>query len=97
MGPGPLPPGRKPLSSKWVLKLKPNINPTLVHLKAQLIAKGYEQREGIDFHETFTPVVKWSTIRVIIALATALGWPIHHMDVITTFLNGHLDEVVYML
>lgn len=93
----PLPPGKKPLSSKWVLKVKPDPGPTLTRLKARLVAKGYEQREGIDYHETFAPVVKWSTIRAIIALAASLNWTISHMDVVTAFLNGLLDETIFML
>lgn len=64
--------------------------------KARLVVKGYEQRAGIDYDETFAPVVKWSTIRAMIALAASLGWNITHMDVVTAFLNGHLDETIFM-
>lgn len=63
-----LPSGKRPLSSKWVLKVKADHS----H-KAQLVVKGYEQREGVDYDETFAPVVKWSTIRAVIALAATLN------------------------
>jgi len=64
--------------------------------KACLVARGFEQREGIDFTETFAPVIKWATLRTAIALAAAERWDIHHMDVRTTFLHGLLKERVYM-
>lgn len=93
----PLCPGKKPLLAKWVLKVKPDLGPTLTRLKPRLVAKGYEQCEGIDYNKTFAHVVKWSTICAIIALTTALNWPISHMDVVTAFLKGHLDETIFML
>lgn len=60
------------------------------------MARGFEQKAGIDFHETFAPVVKWSTLRSVIALSVALGWELHHMDIVTAFLNGVLSETIYM-
>lgn len=78
-------------------KGKPDPSPTLTRLKARLMAKGYEQHEGIDYNKTFALVLKWSKIRAIVALPTTLNWPIFHMDIVTAFLNGHLDEVIYML
>lgn len=92
----PLPPGRHALTSKWVFKTKPMVGGTRAQLKARLVAHGLEQKEGIDFMETFTPVVCWSTLRLIIALAVTYGWSIHHMDVVTTILNGILTETIYM-
>lgn len=92
----PLPTGKKPLSAKWVLKVKNDADPSHVRMKARLVAKGYGQWEGVDYNETFALVVKWSTIRAIVALVVALNWPISHMDVVTAFLNGQLDEI-YML
>lgn len=91
-----LPPGRRPISSKWTYKVKPTARPTHARLKARLVARGLEQRYGIDFKETFAPVVRWSTLRALIALATTLNWPIQHMDVVTAFLNGLLKEDIYM-
>lgn len=92
-----LPPGHRVLSARWVYRAKPEINPSRTRLKARLVARGIEQRSGIDFNDTFAPVVKWSTIRLIIALAAAHGWPITQMDVVTAFLNGTLKELVYMV
>lgn len=72
-----LPSGKKPLSSKWVLKVKFDHS-----YKARLVVKGYEQWDGIDYDKTFAPIVNWSTIRVVIALVVALNWKISHMDVV---------------
>lgn len=76
-----LPPGKQAISARWVYRAKPEINPTRTQLKAHLVARGIEQRSGVDFEDTFAPVVKWSTIHLIIALAAAHGWPITQMDV----------------
>jgi hypothetical protein len=91
-----LPAGQKSLSCKWVFKAKQEVNPVRVRLKARLIAQGLEQEYGIDYNKTFAPVVRWSTLRALIALRIALGWELHHMDVITTILNGKLKKQVYM-
>lgn len=93
---GPLPPDHHALSAKWVFKTKPDVDATRFRLKARLVARGFEQRSGIDFDETFAPVVKWSTLRSVIALSVALGWELHHMDIVTAFLNGILSEPIYM-
>lgn len=91
-----LSPGKKALSSKWVLKAKPMLNTTRLCLKARLMARGIKQHLGINYGETFALVVKWTTLRTIIALAISLGWDLHHLDVITAFLNGTLDELIFM-
>jgi hypothetical protein len=65
--------------------------------KARLVAKGYTQREGIDFVETFSPVAKFTSIRILGALTAYFDLELHQMDVKTAFLNGHLDEEIYML
>jgi hypothetical protein len=64
--------------------------------KARLVVRGFEQKEGLDFQETFILVIKWSTIRNVIALVVHFGWKISQMDVKTTFLNFDLKEEVYM-
>eukprot|EP00253_Pinus_taeda_P001732 PITA_01732 len=61
--------------------------------KARFVAKGYAQKEGIDYEETFTPITRYTSIRTVISLATQMGWEIHQMDVKTTFLNGVIEEV----
>lgn len=93
----PLPTDTKAITSRWVYKLKPGINGHLTKFKARLVARGFEQTEGVDFLDTFAPVVRWETIRTLIAIAVHLNWPIHQLDVLTAFLNGILKEDVYML
>jgi hypothetical protein len=60
------------------------------------VAKGFSQREGVDYEETFAPVARYTSIRVVISIASVLGWQIHQMDVKTTFLNGVIEEEVYI-
>ena len=91
-----LPPNTKAISSKWVYKLKPGTRENPARYKARLVARGFEQRDGVDYLETFAPVVRWETIRILVAIAVHLGWPIHQLDVLTAFLNGILKEDVYM-
>ena len=64
--------------------------------KARLVEKGYAQKEGIDYEETFSPTTKWATIRTLLSLAAQNGWKVHQMDVKTAFLNGDLKENVFM-
>lgn len=78
------------------LQDKKKADGTLSKYKTRLVAKGYVQREGIDFDEVFAPVARLETIRLLIALAATNGWEIHHMDVKTAFLNGDLKELVYI-
>lgn len=92
----PLPPRKKALNCRWVFKLKVGLGGTPSIKKARLVVKGFEQKEGIDFTETFALVIKWATIRIAIAIATTERWTIHHMDVRTAFLNGLLKEQVFM-
>jgi hypothetical protein len=81
---------------KWVFKVKRDAARNIVKHKARLVAKGYAQKEGVDFDEVFAPVARFETIRVLIALAAQGNWEIHHMDVKSTFLNGDLQEEVYV-
>jgi len=92
----PLPPGIKPITSKWVYKTKTALPGQAPRLKARLVARGFQQKAGIDFDEVFAPVVKWSTIRTLTARAAKLGHAVHHLDIKTAFLYGHLTEDVYM-
>lgn len=91
-----LPPGRKAIKSKWVYKLKLDKNGDVERYKARLVAKGFEQVHGIDYEDTFAPVARLESWRYLIALATNLDWEIHQIDFHQAYLNGSLDEEVYM-
>eukprot|EP00731_Ephydatia_muelleri_P016374 Em0009g798a len=86
----------KPVGSKWVFKVKTNADGSTERFKARLVAQGYTQREGLDYDETFSPVVRSESIRSVISLACKEGLKLHQMDVTTAFLNGELDQVIYM-
>eukprot|EP00249_Psilotum_nudum_P025147 c29390_g1_i1 orf=407-4477(+) len=87
---------RKVIGTKWIYKVKYKSDGSLERYKARLVAKGYAQAEGIDYDETFAPTARLSTVRCILALASHHGWPIYQMDVKSAFLNGELEEVVYI-
>jgi hypothetical protein len=91
-----LPFGCKPIGCKWVFKKKLRHDGTIDKYKAQLEAKGYTQKEGKDFFDTYSPIARMTTIRVLLSLAASYGLIIHQMDVKTTFLNGELDEEIYI-
>ena len=91
-----LPEGRTAVGCKWVFKVKHNGEGKAVRFKSRLVAKGYTQKHGIDFEETFSPVVRFSSIRTLLALAIQRNLIVHQMDVVTAFLNGKLNEEIYM-
>lgn len=91
-----LPEGRTAVGCKWVFKVKYNGEGKVERFKSRLVAKGYSQRQGLDFEETFSPVVRFSSIRTLLALAIQKDMIVHQMDVVTAFLNGELDEEIYM-
>ena len=92
----PLLEGKKSIGFKWVYKIKHNANGLVSRYKARLVAKGYAQTYGIDFEETLSPVEKMAIVRAIISLTASKHWKLHQMDVKNAFLNGDLEEEVYM-
>ncbi|GJY33132.1 ribonuclease H-like domain-containing protein [Tanacetum coccineum] len=92
-----LPFDRKPIGSKWVFRIKCKSNGEVERYKARLVAKGFSQKESIDYEETFSPVVKMSTVICLINLAVQKDWKVYQMYVNNTFLYGDLNEEIYML
>jgi hypothetical protein len=88
--------GCKPIGSKWVFKKKLIPDGTIERYKARLVIKGYSQKEGEDFFDTYSPMARLTIIRVLLFLAASHGLIVHQMDVKTTFINGELDEEIYM-
>jgi hypothetical protein len=84
------------VTSKWVYKIKHAADGSVDKYKARFIARGFSQKEGEDYDETFAPVARYTSIRAIISLDASMGWNLHQMDVKTTFLNGAIEEEVYI-
>ncbi|GJT98735.1 putative RNA-directed DNA polymerase [Tanacetum coccineum] len=91
-----LPKNRKAIGLKWVYKVKRDPSGKILKHKARIVAKGYVQKQGIDYDEVFAPVARIETVRVILALSGSNGWRVHHLDVKSAFLNGALEEEVYV-
>jgi len=91
----PRPPRANIVTGKWIFKHKFNADGTLERYKARWVLRGFTQRPGVDFAETFSPVVKPATVRTVLSLALSRRWPIHQLDVKNAFLHGTLSETVY--
>jgi histone deacetylase 1/2 len=92
----PPPSNANVIDCKWVYKIKRKPNGTIDRYKARLVAKGFKQRYGIDYEDTFSPVVKTATIRLVLSIAILRGWDLRQLDVQNAFLHGVLEKDVFM-
>ena len=90
------PENKSVVSSKWIYKIKHATDGSIEEYKAILVARGFSQKDGIDYEETFAPIARYTSIRAIMALASMIKWKLHQMDVKTAFLNGVIEEEVYI-
>jgi hypothetical protein len=93
---GPWPTDHNIIGTKWIFKNKSDEHGIVVKNKARLVAEGYTQIEGIDFDETFAPVARLESIKILLSIACHLGFKLYQMDVKSAFLNGILQEEVYV-
>ena len=92
----PRPEGKSVVTSKWIYKIKHATDGSIEKYKARFVARGFSQKEGIDYEETFALATRYTSIRSVLALAVVIKWKIHQMDVMTTFLNGVVEGEVYV-
>jgi hypothetical protein len=88
--------GCRPIGIKWVFKVKRDEHGAIVKYKARLVARGFVQREGVDFEEVFAPVARMESVRLLLALAAGNGWEVHHLDIKSAFLNNDLAKTVFV-
>ncbi|KAK1681974.1 hypothetical protein QYE76_042822 [Lolium multiflorum] len=92
-----LPDSRKAVENKWIFKRKTDADGNITVYKARLVAKGFRQIQGVDYDETFSPVAKLKSVRILLAIAAFFDYEIWQMDVKTAFLNGDIEEELYMV
>jgi hypothetical protein len=92
----PRPEGKSVVTSKWLYKIKYVTYGSIEKHKARFVARGFSHVEGIDYNETFTPIARYISIKSIMAIAAGMSWKIHQMDVKIVFLNGLIEEEVYI-
>ncbi|XP_068487121.1 uncharacterized mitochondrial protein AtMg00820-like [Phaseolus vulgaris] len=90
------PPNRKIIGVRWVFRTKLSLGGSIIKFKARLVVKGYAQVFGVDYSETFVPVVRLDTVRLLFALAAQRSWKVYHLDVKFAFLNGDLQEEIFV-
>ena len=91
----PIPEGKLVVTFKWIY-IKHVADGNIEKYKSRFVAWGFSQKEGIDYEETFEPIARYTSIRSVLALAAVMKWKIHQMDVKTDFLNGVVEEEVYV-
>ena len=91
-----LPADRKAIGSKWVFKKKAQEDGTIEWYKARLVGQGFSQKPGLDYDETFCPVIQFESLRSLLAIAVQKGLKLHQLDITTAFLNGELKEAIFM-
>src|SRR5664279_33004 len=92
-----LPNDRKAVENKWIFKKKTDADGNVTVYKARLVAKGFRQIEGVDYDETFSPVAMLKSVRIVLAIAAFFDYEIWQMDVKTAFLNGNIEDELYMV
>ena len=89
--------GKSVVTSKWIYKIKHTAFGRIEKYKARFVARGFSQKEGIDYEENFAPVARYTSIISVLSLAAVMKWKVHQIDVKTTFLNGAVEEEVYVV
>ena len=84
------------VSSKWIYNIKHAADGSIEKYKARFVARGFSQKEGIDYEDTFSPIERYTSIRMIMALSSMMKWDLQQMHINTTFLNGMIEEEVYI-